>query len=207
MYLHVLGNSRLVNQHPLIAQPVSRAAVFLDRDGVIVEDVHFLVSPSQLRLLPGVVQGLRALQEQFYIIVLTNQSGIARGLLTEDDLLAIHLALVQPLAAEGAILDAFYYCPHLPEATVLAYRAECNCRKPKPGMLLLAERDWGIDLSQSWIVGDATRDIEAGCAVGVKGIMVGNGKAALAGPHSCAPDLACAARLILADNSGSVASR
>ena len=199
-YLHMPDNSRLGFQRALAMQPATRAAVFLDRDGVIVEDVHFLKSPSQLRILPGATQALRILQDQFYIIVVTNQSGVARGLLTEDDLLAIHLELVRCLAAEGAILDVLYYCPHLPEATVQAYQAACNCRKPKPGMLLRAKRDWGIDMVHSFMVGDTPRDIEAGCAAGVKGVMLGDGRAALPGAHGLAPDLARAVHLILAQS-------
>lgn len=197
-YLHVPGNSRFVSQRVLARQPATRSAVFLDRDGVIVEDVHYLKSPAQLRILPGVAQALHTLQDQFYIIVVTNQSGVARGLLTEDDLMAIHLELVQHLAVEGAVLDALYYCPHLPEATIEAYQAECSCRKPKPGMLLRAKHDWDIDMAHSFMVGNVPRDIDAGCAAGVKCILLSDGKAALPGAHGLAPDLARAVPLILA---------
>ena len=197
-YLHVPDNSRFVPPRVLARQPATSSAVFLDRDGVIVEDVHFLKSPAQLRILPGAAQALHTLQDQFYIIVVTNQSGVARGLLTEDDLMAIHLELVQRLAIEGVVLDALYYCPHLPEATVEAYQAECSCRKPKPGMLLQAKRDWGLDMAHSFIVGDTPRDIEAGCAAGVKCILLNDGSAALPSKYSLVPDLAGVVRLILA---------
>jgi len=195
--LHVPDNSRFVVQRVGATQPSSQAAVFLDRDGVIIEDVHFLKSPSQLHILPGAARALRKLQGQFYVIVVTNQSGIARGLLTEEELLEIHSELVRDLATEGAVLDALYYCPHLPEAPVLFYRQECDCRKPKPGMLLRAKRDWNIDMAHSFMVGDAPRDIEAGCAVGVKGILLGERKASLCGASMCAHDLAQAADLVL----------
>ena len=105
--------------------------------------------------------------------------------------LAIHSQLVRRLAAEGAVLDALYYCPHLPEATVRAYQAVCNCRKPKPGMLLQAKRDWGIDMAHSYMVGDTPPDIEAGCAVGVESVLLGDGMATLpTSAHALAPDLA-----------------
>jgi D-glycero-D-manno-heptose 1,7-bisphosphate phosphatase len=198
MYLHLPDNSRFVFQRELARQPATRSAVFLDRDGVIVEDVHYLKSPAQLRILPGVAQALHTLQERFYIIVVTNQSGVARGLLTEDDLMAIHLALVQHLAVEGVVLDALYYCPHLPEATIEAYQAECSCRKPKPGMLLRAKHDWDIDMAHSFMVGNVPQDIEAGCAAGAKCILLSDGKAAFPGAHGLAPDLARAVPLILA---------
>jgi D-glycero-D-manno-heptose 1,7-bisphosphate phosphatase len=141
------------------------------------------------------------LQDKFYIVVVTNQSGVARGLLTEDDLMAIHLELVQRLAVEGVVLDALYYCPHLPEATVQAYQVECDCRKPKPGMLLQAKRDWGLDMAHSFMVGDSSRDIEAGCAAGVKCILLNDGGTALPSTYGLAPDLAGAVRLILAQSS------
>lgn len=196
--LHMPNNSRLTSQRELVKQPVAKAVVFLDRDGVIIEDIHFLKSRVEMHILPGAARALRMLQDLFYIIVVTNQSGIARGLLTEDDLLDIHSELVRCLAVEGAVVDALYYCPHLPEATVPAYRAECNCRKPKPGMLLRAKRDWGIDMAHSFIVGDAPRDIEAGLTAGVKGILLGRQESLLSGVAMCTLDLSCASELILA---------
>jgi D-glycero-D-manno-heptose 1,7-bisphosphate phosphatase len=165
---------------------------------VIVEDVHFIRSLTQVHILPGVTQALQLLHDRYYIIVVTNQSGIARGLITEDDLLEIHSHLIQCLAAEGALLDALYYCPHLTEATVPVYQAECNCRKPKPGMLLRAKHDWHIDLKHSFIIGDKSRDIEAGYAAGVKGILLGAKETTLPGLYGIAPDLFQAAHLILA---------
>lgn len=197
-YLHLPDNSRLTAPDKSELQPASKAVIFLDRDGVLVEDVHFLRHPSQLRILPGVIQALRALKDHFYLIVVTNQSGIARGLFTETDLLAIHTELVQRLTAKGALVDALYYCPHLPEgAAVKTYQVTCQCRKPRPGMLLQAKRDWDIDLSHSFLVGDMPRDIEAGAAVDVTGILVGNENGVVGYGYAFAPDLAAAASQIL----------
>lgn len=196
--LHLSSSSRLTAQGSTPSRPSTRGAVFLDRDGVMVEDVHYLSSPMQLRILPGVVQALRALQERYFVVVVTNQSGIARGLLTENDLLTIHSELFRRLSAEGAIVDALYYCPHLPEGSITEYRLECDCRKPKPGMLLRAQHEWGIDLDRSFIVGDAPRDIQAGHRVGVKGILLGKAETTLAEATLFAPDLISATRLILA---------
>ncbi|MBI4317861.1 MAG: HAD family hydrolase [Chloroflexi bacterium] len=196
-FCHVPSNSRCLSPNATSDARSRKAAVFLDRDGVLLEDVNFLTSPSEIRLLPGVTRALRALQDHFCVVVVTNQSGVARGLLTEADLLAIHLDLVRRLDAAGAVVDALYYCPHLPEAKVPEYRVECECRKPKPGMLRRAERDWNIDLARSFIVGDSPRDVEAGRRVGVKGTLLGAGHYTL--PNACerAPDLATAAELIL----------
>ena len=177
-YLHIPANSRLLND---VGDRSTRPAVFLDRDGVLVEDVHFLTNAAQLKLLPGVADALRALQERFSIIVVTNQSGIARGYLTEDDLTGIHGSLAVLLAAEEVGVDAFYYCPHLAEGTVAAYQVDCTCRKPKPGMLLRASEGFGIDLAGSFLVGDMPRDIQAGDAAGVRSVLLsehGDGDAA-----------------------------
>jgi D-glycero-D-manno-heptose 1,7-bisphosphate phosphatase len=195
--LHLPFNSRLPVPANSDIQPLSRNAVFLDRDGVLVEDVHFLTDPKQIRVLPGVPQALRDLGSQFYIIVVTNQSGIARGLLTEEDLLDIHTELVRRLRSEGAFVDGLYYCPHLPEASVPAYRVECQCRKPKSGMLKQARDDWGIDLSQSFLVGDTPRDIMAASDAGVKGIIVGDGHESSAESFASAGDLSQAVPLML----------
>jgi len=197
-YLHVPDNSRLVSQPVSASPPTTRAAIFLDRDGVIVEDVHYLRNPAQLNILPGAAQALRRLQDHFYIIVVTNQSAIARGLLTEDDLLEIHLKLVQCLAAEGVVLDALYWCPHLSEAVVPAYKVDCDCRKPKPGMLLRAKHDWDIDFAGSFIIGDTHRDIEAGHAAGVKAILISEPEDGSTGDVLSTPNLAQAADLIIA---------
>jgi D-glycero-D-manno-heptose 1,7-bisphosphate phosphatase len=148
-------------------------AVFLDRDGVINEEVGFVSDPNSLRVLPGVAEALRSLASHFQLVVITNQSGIARGLYTDDDLLAVNQELASRLAADGAALDAIYYCPHLPEGKIPRYSIECECRKPKPGMLLMAANDLGISLEGSYMVGDTPRDVQAADSAGVTGIIIG----------------------------------
>jgi D-glycero-D-manno-heptose 1,7-bisphosphate phosphatase len=149
-------------------QPSSRAAVFLDRDGVIVRDVHYLRKPSQIDFLAH-LESLALLKDRFYVVIATNQSGIARKLFTEEDLVAIHSQLVLQLAARDVVIDALYYCPHLATAELAAYRMDCDCRKPKPGMLLRAAREYGLDIKRSYMIGDSHRDIEAGRAAGLAG--------------------------------------
>ena len=200
-YLHLPSNSRLAHSEANKTRAEISGAVFLDRDGVLVEDVHYLREPGQLKILPGVVAGLRSLESQFFIIVVTNQSGVARGFLTEDDLLGIHTELVRRMAGQGALIDALYYCPHLPDAPVTAYGVPCDCRKPAPGMLLRAATDWGFDLARSFLVGDMPRDIQSGRAAGVKTIKVGTGSNETSGADWVAGDMVEAARLILANRS------
>ena len=170
-YLHIPTNSRFLSASE--PRPEGRVAVFLDRDGVIVEDVHFLTSVESMRLLPGVVEGLGTLQRRFHLVVVSNQSGVARGFITEQELQEIHSELVRRLDDQGVILDALYYCPHLPEGTVAAYQQECECRKPKPGMILRAMRDWDLTAEGSFMVGDSPRDVEAGRRAGVESLLLG----------------------------------
>jgi D-glycero-D-manno-heptose 1,7-bisphosphate phosphatase len=190
--LHLPVNSRFLGGQ----QPATRAAVFLDRDGVIVRDVHFLRTPSQIDFLEH-VELLANLQDRYYLVVATNQSGIARKLFTEEDLIAIHSDVVLQLASLGVSIDAFYYCPHLPAAELAAYRKDCDCRKPKPGMLLRAAREYALDLEGSYMIGDSRRDVEAGEAAGLAGsILIGckpEGTEQRAGDQ----DLAQAVRYIL----------
>ena len=176
--------------------PSGSPAVFLDRDGILVDDVHFLTDVEKLRILPGVPKALRMLQGRYRIIVVTNQSGIARGLLDEERLLVLHSELVRLLWADGAMIDGLYFCPHLPEAHVAAYRANCDCRKPEPGMLLRAQERWGIDMSGSVLVGDAARDLQAAEAAGVTPIGIGEARSSSAEPAMVAPGLLEAAHLI-----------
>ncbi|BBE42781.1 D-glycero-D-manno-heptose 1,7-bisphosphate phosphatase [Conexivisphaera calida] len=142
--------------------------MFLDRDGVICYDVHYMRSPDQFVLMPGVAEGIRRLNGAgFLVVVATNQSGIRRGYFTEEDLARIHERMMEELGRRGARLDAIYYCPCLPEE-------DCECRKPRPGMLLRAAEELGIDLGRSYIVGDKELDVEAGRAAGCTTILVGN---------------------------------
>ena len=144
-------------------------AVFLDRDGTIIEDVGYLSDPGRVRLLPGAAEAIRRLNEhRFLAVVVTNQSGIARGLLSESDYEATQDRLDQLLASQGARLDAHYFCPHLPEVN-----GSCDCRKPGTLLYRQAAASLGIDLAKSWWVGDRLRDVLPGESFGGRGILVG----------------------------------
>ncbi|MCG3120191.1 MAG: D-glycero-beta-D-manno-heptose-1,7-bisphosphate 7-phosphatase [bacterium] len=148
--------------------------VFLDRDGTINEEVNYLSRPEQLRLLDGVVEAITSLNRAgFKVVVVTNQAGVARGFFSEAMVPAIHDALRKML--EPAQIDAFYYCPHHPTAGVGIYKTDCHCRKPKPGMLEQAAREWNIDLRRSFVVGDKISDLAAGRAVDCRNILVRTG--------------------------------
>ena len=148
-------------------------ALFLDRDGTINEEVDFLTNPDHLHLIGGVSAALRDAKSMgFRLFVITNQSGIARGLLTEDRLREIHETLNARLTAEGAGIDRFYYCPHHPELGIGDYRTSCDCRKPKPGMINRAIAEFSVDPAASFVIGDRMIDIEAGNAAGIRSIMV-----------------------------------
>jgi D,D-heptose 1,7-bisphosphate phosphatase len=148
-------------------------AVFLDRDNTIIDDPGYIGDPSLVRLLPGVEQAIKSLQAAGYkIVVVTNQSGIARGLLTEAMLERIHDELRRQLALKEAYLDAIYYCPYHPEGTVEGYAIDSGLRKPRPGMLLKAAGEMDLELAGSWMVGDSPRDIEAGQRAGCRTIRV-----------------------------------
>jgi len=173
-----------------------RRAVFLDRDGTIVRDVGYLKRTEDVCLLPGAPEALKSLKEAgFLLLVVTNQSAVARGWLTEPALLEIQREVERRLKAEGAGLDGFYYCPHLPEGTVEQYARKCDCRKPQPGMLLRAARDWNVDPERSYVVGDSGRDVEAGRRAGCSTILIGGGPSGRGGLR--ARDLREAADLIL----------
>lgn len=152
-------------------------AVFLDRDGTINYHVGFLRDIDDFKLLPGVAQAIRHINESGYLaIVVTNQPVIARGEVSDRELQQIHNKMETLLGQHGAYLDAIYYCPHHPDKGFPGerpeYKIECNCRKPKPGLLLQAAQDFNIDLSQSWMVGDSERDVLAGVAAGCKTALI-----------------------------------
>lgn len=148
-------------------------AVFLDRDGVICKDVHYMKDPNQLKLLPKVGEAIRLLNEKDWkTIVVTNQSGIARGYLSLRDLQRIHQKMITKLRRFGAFIDAIYFCPHHPTVGLRRYRRECNCRKPKPGMLFQAAKAFNIDLKTSFVVGDGSIDIRAGKEAGCLSILI-----------------------------------
>ena len=150
------------------AAPPRRRAAFLDRDGTLVEDAHYLSRPEQLRLLPGAADAVRRLdQAGVPVVVVTNQSGIARGLLSEAEYAAVELALDGMLRAEGARLRASYHCPHLPEIT-----GPCDCRKPGTLLYERAAGDLGLDLAASLYVGDKWRDVAPALRFGGTGVLV-----------------------------------
>lgn len=175
-----------------------RTAVFLDRDGTLIEDPGYLADPDGVRLLPGVAPAVARLNRAgLIVVVVTNQSGIARGLLTEAQYLAIERRVDELLAAEGARIDAHFHCPHHPDVS-----GACDCRKP--GLLLYrraAER-FGIDLRASWWVGDRLRDVRPAAAFGGRGLLVLTGREeqeiGRADGFGVAPDLAAAADAVLA---------
>jgi D-glycero-D-manno-heptose 1,7-bisphosphate phosphatase len=151
--------------------------IFLDRDGVIIEDVHLLTKQSEIHLYeesPHAIQALR--QAGFKVIVVSNQPVVARGLVTEDEVREVNEAIQDLLVqAGGAPVDAFYFCPHHPNATLPAYRLDCDCRKPRPGLLLQAAREYNLDLASSFMIGDRLTDILAGRAAGCHTILVQTG--------------------------------
>ena len=153
-------------------------AVFLDRDGTINKYVGFLRDIDQFELLPGVAKAIAKINETGYLaIVVTNQPVIARGEVTRDELQEIHNKMETLLGQHGAYLDGIYYCPHHPdrgfEGEIPELKFECECRKPKPGMLMQAARDFNIDLRQSWMVGDGENDVQAGIAAGCQNVKLG----------------------------------
>lgn len=151
----------------------ARAAVFLDRDGTLIEDADYLVRPEQVRLIPGAAAAVRRLNERgIPVVVVTNQSAIARGMATEADLARVHEWLTATLAAAGARLDGIYYCPHHPDFGAAPYRRACACRKPLPGLLLQAADELGLDLAASAMIGDSLRDLEAGVAAGCGSLLL-----------------------------------
>jgi D,D-heptose 1,7-bisphosphate phosphatase len=148
-------------------------AIFLDKDGTLIEDVPYNVDPAQMRLCQGVATGVRRLHEAgFALVVVTNQSGVARGYFAESAIAPMEQRLRQLL---GVPLAGFYYCPHHPEGTVAGYGVRCDCRKPEPGMLLRAQAELGLDLAQSWLVGDILNDVEAGRRAGCRTVLIDNG--------------------------------
>jgi histidinol-phosphate phosphatase family protein len=151
---------------------IKMPAIFLDRDGTVIFDKNYLSSPEQVKLYSYAADSINKLYAAgFKVIIVTNQSGVARGIFTEEELQKIHERLVSLLKKAGAKIDAIYYCPHIDEDF-------CSCRKPKPGMVLKAAKDFNIDLKKSYTIGDTVRDYLLGYNTGGKGILVltGHGK-------------------------------
>lgn len=153
-----------------------RRAVFLDRDGTMLEEGNYVDRLDRLIFFPYTIDAIRMLNdERFAVVVVTNQSGVARGMYPESFVAAAHQHIDERLRAGGARVDGYYYCPHHPEGSVAELRRDCECRKPRPGQLLQAAKDLNLDLPQSFIVGDRWKDIEAGRAVGTRAVLVRTG--------------------------------
>lgn len=154
-------------------RPPGRPAVFLDRDGTICEEVGYVNHLERLRLYPWTAKAIRKLNDaELPVIVVTNQSGVGRGYFREALVRQVHENIARELAAAGARVEAFYYCPHHPNAPVEAYRVECNCRKPATGLVEKAARRFRIDVKSSHVVGDSYRDMRLGFNAGARTILV-----------------------------------
>lgn len=148
-------------------------AVFIDKDGTLIPDIPYNADPALITLAPNAGLALRHLKQAGYaLIVISNQSGVARGLFAETALIGVRQRLDQLLAVFEIALDGFYYCPHLPDAPIAHYRVDCQCRKPKSGLLTQAANELGIDLAHSWMIGDIAADCEAGKRVGCHTILI-----------------------------------
>jgi D-glycero-D-manno-heptose 1,7-bisphosphate phosphatase len=165
---------------------MSRSAVFLDRDGTLLEEAGYLDRLERLVFFPYTIDAVRLLNRAgLAVVVVTNQAGIARGIFSESFVGEAHQHITERFAAGGARVDAFYYCPHHPEAVLQEFRQTCDCRKPMPGMLTRAAADLDLALDRSFVVGDRWHDLEAGQRVGARTLLVrtGYGKTEEAAPR------------------------
>ncbi|HEX5474471.1 MAG TPA: HAD family hydrolase [Vicinamibacterales bacterium] len=183
-----------------------RPAIVLDRDGTLIEEAGYLDRLERLVFYPWSIDAVRVLARAgFAIVVVTNQAGVARGIVREAFVAEAHDHIRAKIEAAGAHVDGFYYCPHHPEAKIDRYRLACDCRKPQPGLIRRAARDLDLDLARSWAIGDRWHDLQAGAAVGARGILVRTGygrteEATPPGgftPEAVVDDVMAAASLIL----------
>lgn len=186
-----------------------KLAVFLDKDGTLLRNVPYNVDVSRMRFSEGAQEALPLLARAgLSLVVVTNQSGVARGLFPERDLEPVRERLEAMVADLGCRLDGFYYCPHLPQAVHPRYARHCTCRKPRSGMLRQAARDLGIDLRLSWMIGDTLDDVEAGSRAGCRSIFLDNGGETMwrrgpeRWPYATVQDLEQAAWLIVKSLAG-----
>lgn len=182
----------------------ARRAVFLDRDGTINEEVNYLARAEDVRLIPGSARAIARLNAAGVpVVVVSNQSGLARGYFDEADLASVQVRLNRMLRAEGARVDAYYFCPHHPEGSVEHYALACDCRKPAPGLVLQAAAEMNLRLAGSFMVGDRLLDVACGRAAGLTGVLVRTGHddgppgQGLEEPDHVADDLAGAVEWIL----------
>jgi D-glycero-D-manno-heptose 1,7-bisphosphate phosphatase len=185
---------------------MNRSAVFLDKDGTLVEDVPYNVSPDLIRLTHNARAGLKLMhQHNHLLIVITNQSGVARGYFAESALQPVKKRLEDLLMIDDILLSGFYYCPHHPDGVLADYAIACDCRKPKPGMIKQAAQDHSLDLNSSWFIGDILHDIEAGRSAGCRTILLDNGNetewklSAQRMPHYRVANLLEAAQIVTAN--------
>jgi D-glycero-D-manno-heptose 1,7-bisphosphate phosphatase len=153
-----------------------RPAAFFDRDGVLNVDINYLHRPEDLVWNEGAADAVRLCNEAgFLVFIVTNQSGVARGYYDENAVQALHAHMTSVLCEQGATIDDIRYCPHHVDAVHEVYRKDCECRKPKPGMLLSLMRDWNIDAARSFLIGDTASDMSAAAAAGIRGILYTGG--------------------------------
>ncbi len=181
-------------------------AVFIDKDGTLIENVPYNVNPKLIQFTDGMKEGLKLLSQAGYkLIIISNQSGIARGKFKEEELLSLGDHLCKKLEKMGVPIAGFYYCPHHPGGKIEQYSINCFCRKPNPGMLFQASRDHSINLAESWMVGDILDDMEAGRRTECRTIMINNGNetewrlTSNRRPHFVANNMLEVAELILAE--------
>ena len=179
---------------PITNKSHARQAVFIDRDGTLNEDIGYVSRPEELVLYPWSADAVRLINDSGLLaVVITNQSGIARGMYTEKTLAEIHSRMIRELAEQGARIDAVYYCPHHPDVGNHRYRLECDCRKPQPGLLKAAARDHDIDLARSFVIGDKASDMKLAEHTGARAALVltGYGSETLVHPRRwpCAPEI------------------
>jgi len=186
-------------------------AIFLDRDGVIIEDAGYVGEIERVKFIPGTGKAIRLLNDNdFKVIIITNQAGVARGYFSEEAVEEINTYVQGMLAKEGALIDKIYYCPHHKEGVIEEYRKDCYFRKPSPGMIEEAVRDFHIDLRRSFLIGDKSNDIEAGRRAGCKTILLNvkntednTGGTEVVSDHT-APDLYEAVRWLVRHGAGKV---
>jgi D,D-heptose 1,7-bisphosphate phosphatase len=151
-------------------------AVFFDKDGTLIKDVPYNIDPLLVELEKGAIDTLlRLKRENYLLVIISNQAGIALDFFTEQRFLQLKEYLLKLFEIEGVVFDGFYYCPHHPQGKNINYKKNCDCRKPAPGLLFRAARELDIDLTASWMVGDILHDVQAGTQAGCKTILVDNG--------------------------------
>jgi D-glycero-D-manno-heptose 1,7-bisphosphate phosphatase len=156
--------------------PTLRPAIFMDRDGTLSYEVGYVNHPSRFRLFPYAVDAVRLVNRGgFLAVMVTNQAGVARGYFPESVIQEVHAGIEAAMAAGGARLDGVYYCPHHPSAGAAPYRKDCDCRKPRPGLVQRAAAELGIDLARSYVVGDRHGDLQLAWNVGARGVLVKSG--------------------------------